>query len=325
MDRSTSRRRTLQLGGTALAAGLAGCLGGDAPEGSLDFAGLDRINETTLPKRRKYRTHGVTFPKYRQYTAEDADTVVILLHTAGFDSRLVQPLAAAIAESGAAHVFTPDLRGHGPDPERRGDVDYVGQYEDDVRSLIQNVELVFPDTKIVLGGHGAGGGIAVRFAGPPIGRVVDGYLLLAPFLGLDAPTTREALGGWASFYMDRIVMLRVMTGFGFETYSDMTTVEFDLPEGEWNGTGTPEHSYRLMASYLPEGDSIETMVEVPTLTVAGTADETAHAEAYEPLFADHPVADVELLEGTTHLETVLTEAAVDPIVEWLKGPVKRGQ
>ena len=323
MEPSTTRRRALQIGGTALAAGIAGCLGGESPEGTLNSEGLDRINETTLPTRRKYRTQGGSFPKYRQYTADDADTVLILLHTAGFDSRVVQPLAEAIAEAGAAHVFTPDLRGHGPDPERRGDIDYIGQYKDDLRHLIENAELLFPDAKIVVGGHGAGGGIAVKFAAPPSGRLVDGYLLLAPFLGLDADTTRQGLGGWASFYMDRIVMLRVLTGFGFETYSDMTTVEFDLPEGEWNGTGTPEHSYRLMASYLPEGDSIETMVEVPTLTVAGTADETAHAEAYEPLFADHPVADVELLEGTTHLETVLTEAAVDPIVEWLKGALKR--
>ena len=323
MEPSTTRRRALQVGATALATGVAGCLGGEPPEGTLDFAGLDRINETTLPPRRKYRTQSGTFPEYRQYTAEDADTVLILLHTAGFDSRVIQPLAAAIAEAGAAHVFTPDLRGHGPNPERRGDVDYIGQYEDDLRHLIESAELVFPDADIVVGGHGAGGGVAVRFATPPSGRLVDGYVLLAPLLGLDAETTRQALGGWASFYMDRIVMLRVLTGFGMEGYSDMTTVEFDLPQEGWNGTPTPEHSYRLMASYLPEGDSVESMVEQPTLTIVGTADETAHAEAYEPLFADHPVADVELLDGSTHLETVLTEAAVDPIAEWLSGELGR--
>ncbi|MFO7833143.1 MAG: alpha/beta fold hydrolase [Halohasta sp.] len=323
MEPSTTRRRALQCGGVALAAGVAGCLGGESPEGTLDVDGLDRINETTLPDRRKYRTRGGSFPEYRQYTAEDADTVVILLHTAGFDSRVLQPLAAAIADAGAAHVFTPDLRGHGPEPERRGDVDYIGQYEDDLEQLIRNAELVFPDAEIVVGGHGAGGGIGVRFARPPLGRIVDGYLLLAPLLGLDAETTREGLGGWASFYMDRIVMLRVLTGFGLEDYSDMTTAEFDLPESGWNGTPTPEHSYRLMASYLPEGDGVESMVEVPTLTVVGEADETAHAEAYEPLFADHPVAEVELLDGVTHLETVLSEAAVDPIVEWLDGALER--
>jgi len=318
MDSSPTRRRTLQLGGVALAAGVAGCLGGDPPpEGTLDFSQMERLNETNLPKRQNYRTEQRPFPTYRRYDAGRADTVLILLHTAGFDSRMLQPLASTLANGGAAHVVTPDLRGHGPNPETRGDLSYIGQYEDDLRQLLDNIELMYPDSQLVIGGHGTGGGIAVRFATSNYGSLVDGYLLLAPYLGRKVPTTRQALGGWANFYGDRIVMQRVFTGFGIDGYGDMTVVEFDLPESALDGNVTAEHSYRLMASYTPQEGAINEMKSVPCLTVVGTADETAYPDAYEPLFASREDTTVDLVDGASHLDLVVGDAAVDPIVEWL--------
>jgi alpha-beta hydrolase superfamily lysophospholipase len=318
MDSSPTRRRTLQLGGTALVAGLAGCLGDDSPEGTLDFDGLNRVDEAALPDKQNYRTDERPFPTYRRYDADDADMVLILLHTAAFDSRILQPLATAISEAGVAHVVTPDLRGHGPNPNTRGDVKYIGQYEDDLRQLVDSVGLMYPDANVVIGGHGTGGGTVVRFAAPSTGSLADGYLLLAPYLGPDAPTTRQGLGGWANFYGDRIVMLRVLTGFGLDNYSGMTTVEFDIPASVRDDSTTLEHTYRLMASYTPDEGAVSEMVDVPTLTVAGTDDETADAGAYEPLFADREAASVEVLDGVSHLDTVLGDGAVDPIVDWLR-------
>jgi len=319
MRSSPTRRRTLQLGSAGLVAGAAGCLGNGPPEGTLDFERLDRINETKLPDRKRYRTEDTTtFPEYRRYNANNVKTAVILIHPAGFDSQLLQPLATTIANSNAAHVFTPDLRGHGPDPEERGDIGYIGQYEDDLSSLIQSVELAYPDAKVVVGGHGTGGGIVVRFASSRYGSLADGYLLLAPYLGPDSDTTREALGGWANFYMDRIVMLRVLTGFGYEKYSDMTTVEFDMPQEVRNGNETLAHSYRLMESYTPPEDAVESMADIPCLTVAGTSDETAYSDAYESVLADHPNATVDLVDGATHLDLAVTDMAVEPMVDWLR-------
>lgn len=318
MDSSPTRRRTLQLGGTALAAGLAGCLGDEPPEGTLDFEGIDRIDDAALPKRQTYRTPDSTFPTYRRYDADDADTVLVFLHTAAFDSRILQPLSSAIAGSGAAHVVTPDLRGHGPDPEVRGDLDYIGQYEADLRSLLNTLEMVYPDAKFVIGGHGTGGGIAVRFGSTPNGRLADGYLFLAPYLGRGMSTTRPALGGWASFYADRIVMLRVLTGFGLDSYSDMTTVEFNMPASVWDGTETLEHSYRLTVSYTPDEDDLDSLAAVPSLTVVGSADETAYPNAYASLFADREDATVTTVDGATHLDVVLDDVAVGPIVDWLR-------
>ncbi|MFW6320423.1 MAG: alpha/beta hydrolase [Halohasta sp.] len=317
MGPSPTRRRTLQVGATAAVAGLGGCLGEKPPEGTLDFSTADSINETRLPKRSQYRTEDAEFPFYRRYDADEADTALILLHAAGLDSRYLQPVAEAIAETKAAHVFTPDLRGHGPDPEDRGDIDYEGQYVDDIRSLMRSVELTYPDAKVVVGGHGTGAGIVVRFAASQYGRLPDGYLMLSPYLGRKADTTRPGLGGWAKFYTDRIIMLRVATGFGLDGYSDMTTVEYDIPEERRDDSLTPTHTYRLMASYTPDEDTVESMADRPSLVLVGEDDETVYPDAYESAFADYPQATVEFVEEASHLDLVLTDTAVGAMTDWL--------
>ncbi|NCC36811.1 MAG: alpha/beta fold hydrolase, partial [Chloroflexia bacterium] len=74
---------------------------------------------------------------FRLYESNaEADTVLLLLHGSAWHSLQFAPLAGAISEQGLAHVVTPDLRGHGFAPTRRGDVDYIGQLEDDLADLI---------------------------------------------------------------------------------------------------------------------------------------------------------------------------------------------
>lgn len=316
MDSST-RRRTLQLGAAGVAAAAAGCLGDDeTPGGRVDFDGFDRISDE-LPELTEYATPDQSFPEYRLYEADNPDIALILLHTAVFDSRVVEPLARALAEANVAHVFTPDLRGHGPDPETRGDVTFQYQLEDDITHLIDRVELLYPDVEVVVGGHGTGGGTVVRFATTAAGQRADGFLLLAPYLGRDEPSTRPAMGGWANFYGDRIFMLRVATGFGLDWNLDMTTVEYEIPDGLWDGTETLAHSYRLMDSYTPPTAAAEQLIDRPILTVVGTDDETAAPDAYEELLGSEASRTVERIDGASYFDLTLTETAVDTIGAWV--------
>ncbi len=317
MNRSPTRRQTLQLGAVGLAAGVAGCLGNDTPAATLAFEGFDRIDDDALPDRTAYATADRSFPNYRLYEAADPDIALILLHTAVFDSRVLEPLASGLAAANVAHVFTPDLRGHGPEPERRGDLSFRYQLEDDITHLIDRVETLFSDVEVVVGGHGTGGGVAVRFAARPAGRRADGFLFLAPYLGREAPTTKPAMGGWAEFYGDRIFLLRVVTGFGLEWNQDMTSVEYEIPDDLWDGTETLEHAYRLMVSYTPAEDDLERLADRPMLTVVGTADETAVSDAYDALVGTEDSQTLEQLEGASHFDLTLTETAIETIETWV--------
>ena len=317
MDPSTTRRRTLQLGAAGVAAAAAGCLGDDTTEGTVDFDGVGGVDHDALPERTRYATPDEPFPEYRLYEADDPDIALILLHTAVFDSRVVEPLASALAEANVAHVFTPDLRGHGPDPETRGDIAFQYQLEDDIKHLIDRVELLYPDLEVIVGGHGTGGGVVVRFAATAAGQRADGFLLLAPYLGRDESTMRPAMGGWANFFGDRIFLLRVTTGFGLDWYLDMTTVEYEIPDGLWDGTETVDHTYRLMSSYTPTEAAPEQLVDRPSLTVVGTADETAYPETYEELLGSAEPRTVERIAEASHFDLTVTDAAVETIGTWV--------
>ena len=59
---------------------------------------------------------------------------MVLIHGSGWYGAQFDGLAPKLAD--VADVLVPDLRGHGKNPDRRGDVDYIGQFEDDIADLI---------------------------------------------------------------------------------------------------------------------------------------------------------------------------------------------
>lgn len=90
-------------------------------------------------------------------------------------------------------VLLPDLRGHGVAPATRGDVGYIGAFEDDLADLIAAYRR--PEQPVYMVGHSSGGGLVVRFAGWDHGSVLSKAVLLSPFLKYDAPIMRDNAGG----------------------------------------------------------------------------------------------------------------------------------
>ena len=94
-----------------------------------DFSELF-IDYSGAPELQRFTARDGTPLAYRHYPAE-SDKVVILFHGSGYHSRYLLSLAGFISSEGLAQVYTPDLRGHGLTPKRRGDVDYINQMDDD--------------------------------------------------------------------------------------------------------------------------------------------------------------------------------------------------
>jgi pimeloyl-ACP methyl ester carboxylesterase len=87
--------------------------------------------------------------------------VIVALHGSGGRAGWMAGLGVALAERLEARVIAPDLRGHGPAPQRRGDVDDVGQLEDDVADLIAHLGREGREV-VLLGRSGAGAGDPFR-------------------------------------------------------------------------------------------------------------------------------------------------------------------
>lgn len=231
--------------------------------------------------------------------------LLILLHGSGWYGAQFDRLGRAL--EGRAEILAPDLRGHGAAPVRRGDVDYIGQLEDDIADMIS---IYGTGRRVILAGHSSGGGLAVRFAGGPHGAMIDEAVLIAPFLKYNAPVTRPDSGGWARPLTRRIVGLTMLNAAGITALNDRIAIEFAMPRAVLDGPlgqmATTAYSYRLNASFAPRSDYLADVAALPDfLLIAGAEDQAFVAQGYRPLMS--PVTDrgrYELIPGAGHLDVV---------------------
>ena len=295
---------------------------GDVVNSGINFSEM-MLDYAGMPSLQSYGTRGQGQLQYRYYSS-DSDKVLILLHGSGWHSQQFYPLAKFISEQGLAQVYTPDLRGHGVNPQRRGDIDYIGQFDDDLADLILGIKQDSPKSDIIMGGHSSGGGLAIRFAGGKYGKQADAYLLLAPFIFYNAPTTRPNAGGWATPYTARIIGLSMLNNIGIHGLNDLTSIEFNMPQAFRNGTETLAYSYRLNTSFAPRDYEDDlSAISQPLLVLAGADDETMFAEQYQPVITQHipdnKQARVEVLPGVSHMGVVVSPDVRPVIQAWIEG------
>ena len=282
-----------------------------------------RFDYSSLPTLQRFSARDGEALSYRHYPAP-SNQILILLHGSGWHSQYFLPLAKFISSEALAQVYTPDLRGHGRAPVRRGDVDYIDQLEDDLADLIAKIQKDNPKALLIVGGHSSGGGLAVRFAGSRYGRQASAYALFSPFLKYNAPTTRSQSGGWAYPYTARIVGLTMLNNVGIHWFDYLPTIEFNMPEDVRNGTETLSYSHRLNVAYAPRNYKKDLRaISQPLLVVAGTGDESFFAEQYEPVISRYTAVNVELLQGVTHMGVVVGPEVRPVVKEWLNGLGKR--
>jgi len=273
------------------------------------------------PALRTYQARDGTPLHYREYDgAGEARRVIVLLHGSGYHSGYLRPLAAGLAETDGVRVYTPDLRGHGPDPVRRGDVDYIGQLEDDLDDFLGLVHRAHPDAELFLAGHSSGGGLAIRYAGGNPEVPVDGYILLAPYIHHSAPTSADSNSDWANPKVPRLILLGMLNGVGITGLNDLTVIEFNMPEAVRDGTETLAYSYRLQTSMHPRDDYGADLaaLNAPTLVLAGGDDSSFNSAAYAPLFEQYTDrAEVTVFEGVGHLEIISRDETRTTLRRWL--------
>ncbi|OIQ45469.1 MAG: hypothetical protein BM558_03840 [Roseobacter sp. MedPE-SW] len=243
--------------------------------------------------------------------------LIVLVHGSGWNGLQFSKLAPQLRGT----VLVPDLRGHGAQPGRRGDVDYIGQFEDDLADLI--TAKAVPGQKVVLIGHSSGGGLVVRFSGGQHRDLMDRAVLLAPFLHHRAPTMRPNSGGWAQPLLRRIIALSMLNGVGITAWNHLTAIQFKMPsevlEGPLGHLATTSYSYRLNQSYAPRSNYLNDIRALPGfLLLAGDQDEAFVAEAYRPLMeAETDKGRYQILADIGHLDLVDAPQTLGAIQEFL--------
>lgn len=286
------------------------------------FATLQPTTDSDLPPLSRYSARDREQLAYRFYDST-ADQILIFVHGSSYHGSSYHALASAISSSGAAKVVLPNLRGHFQSGRHRGDVEYVGQLEDDIADLIAELRAQNLHGQIVLGGHSSGGGFVIRFAGGAHAHLASRFLMLSPVIPTSSTLRAGSASGWAQLHMRRLIGLLVVNAFGIRGFNALPVIEFNKPARFWDGTETLTYSYRLNASYHPRQRYIADMRKLTNnaMILIGEHDEAIDAQRLLKLANQiSPEAEFKVLSDMNHFG-IFTSAFVHKIlVEWLACP-----
>lgn len=272
---------------------------------------------TIRAARAQIERESVDVPPPLRFKARDGSTlacraypaaperVAVVIHGSSGSSRSVHGLAKALQAAGIT-VYAPDVRGHG-ESGRKGDIDYVGQLDDDVVDLLAALESPPSGGKRLLIGHSAGGGFVLRVAGGPAGERFDGYLLLAPMVAFDSPTSHLGGDAWAAPSIPRIIALAILSSVGIRWFDHLPVIAFAIAPQDVDALRTPTYSFRLWANFGSRRDWRADIrgIRRPMIVLIGEKDELFFADQYAPTFhAVRSDIQVEVLPGLDHMGPV---------------------
>ena len=153
-------------------------------------------------------------------------------------------------------------------------------------------------------------------AGSPLQGLFTRTVLLAPYLGYDAPTNRPHSGGWASADIPRILALRALRAAGIDCCEALPTLAFAVPKDSAEIL-VPAYSERLRRNFGTRGYRIDLAAATRPITVfAGADDELMLSDKYaEAVSGVTPAVDVKLIDGINHMGIVSTPKAVSVIAD----------
>jgi alpha-beta hydrolase superfamily lysophospholipase len=275
------------------------------------------VDMSTLPAIERFQARDGTWLGFRHYPANTQATgrVAVVVHgSSGSSGNTIHALSMALAARGV-ESFAVDMRGHGSSG-MRGDIGYVGQLEDDLADFVAVLRKTVPSAPLTLIGHSAGGGFALRVAGSPIQNLFERTVMLAPYLGYDAPSTRRDSGGWASADIPRILGLLVLRKLGITCCEALPVLALAVPPNS-EKTLVPAYTDRLMRNF-GTGDFRRDLAAAtkPLTIISGAADELMLADKYTEAVRGAAVpVDVRLLDGINHMGIVAAPKAVSLIAD----------
>jgi pimeloyl-ACP methyl ester carboxylesterase len=280
-------------------------------------AGRKNVDVSGLPAVERYQARDGTMLGFRHYPASGPATgrgAIVIHGSSGSSGTSIHALSSALAARGV-ETWAIDIRGHGTSGTR-GDIGYVGQLEDDLADFVAVVRESAPTLPLTLIGHSAGGGFALRVAGSPIQDLFARTVLLAPYLGYDAPTNRPHSGGWANADVPRILGLLVLREIGIDCCEGLPTLAFAVPPHS-ESLLVPAYSDRLMRNFATRGYRTDLAAATKPITIiAGADDELMLADKYaEAVRGIEPAVEVKLIGGVDHIGIVTNPKAVSAIAD----------
>jgi alpha-beta hydrolase superfamily lysophospholipase len=196
-------------------------------------AGAMAIDRSGMPEVTRFQARDGTSLAYRLYPAANSDQrkIAIVIHGSGGHSTGMNEIAKRLAADNFL-VVAPDMRGHGGSGTR-GDIGYYGQLDDDLDDLVAELRRQYLTGHFALLGFSSGGGFALRAASGSLSSAFERVVLLSPYLGYDAASTRSAGTSvtWASPDIPRILALTLLRRLGLRCCEALPVIAFAVAPG----------------------------------------------------------------------------------------------
>ncbi|WP_051254603.1 alpha/beta hydrolase [Halobacillus kuroshimensis] len=271
----------------------------------------------------------MTEARWKSYTARDFSTLsymsshqsdhceeaLIIIH--GITAELTEQKKFASACRRDADVFLPVLRGY-DHKNKRGDLDYIGQYDDDLFDFIHYIKKK-GYKRITLMGHSMGCANLLRLIkkNPAIG---DAYIFTAPFFHPAVPVYKNEASDPSgegddveyTVYTKKVMVLMTLYKMNVHRFEKASAAE--IPD-EFASTGRLSLSFRLLVSRFPEKVTSALLkgVQAPVTIAVGSEDEVIEAEKLKKWAEDIWDRPVDILPGADHND-ILYDAGFHKII-----------
>lgn len=273
---------------------------------------LKRIDSRQIPAPLQFQARDGASLQYYAYPAEP-DKIAVLVHGSAGPGTSMHALAESLRAAGVT-AYVLDIRGHGGSG-RRGDIDYIGQIDDDLVDFVTRLGSAKSGETRTLVGFSAGAGFTLRFAGGPSGSLFDRYVFLAPILP-GAATWRPNAGGWVNIALPRLITIAYLGRAGVHWFDGWPVISYAVSADPSRDT-TASYSYRLSTNF-GAGRLYETYLKnlrKPAAILVGDVDEQVVADQFAPLLqrlgVDIPVT---IVPGMKHADMIARPEALQVVV-----------
>jgi alpha-beta hydrolase superfamily lysophospholipase len=287
----------------------------DAPVRPAPLASVNEpfaaVDYSDLPAVQTYSARDGATLGYRVYGGS-SENIVILIHGSSDDGAGMHLLAKALRDTGAT-VYVPGMRGH-HGSGRAGDIDYVGQLEDDLADLVSVLPRRHADSRLSLIGFSSGGGFVLRVIAGPQERLFDRFIVISPALPPGSPTIRPNTGGWVSLALPRVITLSILNRIGITAFNGLPIIAFATSPKAPNLTSA--YSFRLASDFAAPRDYLNGLAQSrkPVALLVGGSDELFYPERFAPLLgpvrSDMPVT---IVPGVGHIGMILTPEGISAV------------
>lgn len=255
---------------------------------------------------------------FRHYEAPDAPIALVLIHGSGCFGDLFHKMADQIASRRAAHVFTLNMRGHGFSAGRPGHaIAGAAEATQDILAFLRLVRRRARGCRVILGGHSAGAGLVLRAIQAECGA--DGYVFLAPCLGLAAPPNRRQFGGWVRPRLLTLAAVVAANLAGVRSLNGRTVVDFSREPAN-DERYVAGWSFDTLDAFTPAWGwrRLRIPAHAPVVVLALQDDECFDTSRYRAALRQlAPQARLPRLGRGGHWDLLADDRAIDALCEWL--------